>query len=247
MTGLFALLAAATISVLVATPGSAHACSCIGSPLSYYAHEITHAFVGTQVSRDTYDEVVSDFPLRRAAMVLEVELVYKGEVGPRIEIHSNADGPACGIDFGYYPGAGVVAFERDGRLWAGACTNPVGIDELEEVFGAGYPPNRSIALQVADRSSTPVNPQVDGSADVAASDTPGDGPSPGGRDIADASASDPPDNGPIPVDDGGADLAGTEVEREDPSLPTALVVGLVLMVAITFPTVWLVVQRRRAR
>ena len=74
-------------------------------------------------------------------MVLEVELVYKGEVGPRIEVHSNAGGPACGIDFGYYPGAGVLAFERDGRLWAGSCSNPVEIDELEEVFGAGYPPN----------------------------------------------------------------------------------------------------------
>ena len=180
-------------------------------------------------------------------MVLEVELVYKGEVGPHIEIHSNADGPACGIDFGYYSGVGVVAFERDGRLWAGACSNPVAIDELEEVFGSGYPPNGSIELQVADRNSAPVNPRADGSVDGAASDTPGDGPSPGGRDIADASDSDPPDNGSVPVSaPADADGATGDAADPDPSLSLVLVVGLVV-VAITFPTVWLLVSRRRAR
>ena len=155
--GAFALASATVVSTLAATPGTARACTCASRPLSGYANEIAVAFVGTQVSWDSYDEVISDFPMRRAAMVLEVELVYKGEVGPRIEVHSNAGGPACGIDFGYYPGAGVVAFERDGRLWAGSCSNPVEIDELEEVFGAGYPPNGSIELQVADRNSAPAD------------------------------------------------------------------------------------------
>ena len=224
--GAFALASATVVSALAATPGTARACSCISRPLSEYANEITAAFVGTQVSRDTYDEVNSDSPIRRAAMVLEVELVYKGEVGPRIEIHSNADGPACGIDFGYYPGAGVVAFESDGRLWAGSCSNPVRSDELEEVFGPGHPPNWSIELQVGDRNSAPVNPQADGSVDVAATDSPGDGPSPGGRDTADALASDPPDNGSTPIR----------------TLASALVVSVAAVLAV-----WLLVSRRRAR
>ena len=233
--GAFALALPAMVTTLAATAEPARACSCSGAPLSEYADEVTVAFVGTQVSRTTYEEDIADFTLRRAVMVLEVEWVYKGEVGPRIEIHSNADGPACGIAFSSHSATGVVAFERRGRLRAGACDNPVGIDKLEEVFGASRPPDSSISLQSSGDTAPPSTAHTD-------SARPASPIAPQTRDVA----AQPP---AVPADSTEAETATESPapdEDADPSLPLLLVVGLIL-VAIGFPTFWLLVSRRSTR
>ena len=232
--GAFALASATVISTLAATPGTARACSCIQQDLSNYADEVTVAFVGTQVSREIYEEDISDFTVQRAAMVLEVERVYKGDVGPRIEIHSNADGPACGIDFGYYPGAGIVAFEHEGQLWAGWCSNPVEISELEEVFGAGYPPGGSIESQTPSDTAPPLTVPPD----FAQADTP---TAPQTPDVA----------APPPTAPSGSAQPDTPTEPLAPDGNSEsllnLVIALVAVAAAAVLTVGVLAVRRRRR
>ena len=134
-------------------------------------------------------------------MILEVERVYKGQVGPRIEVHTNTE-TNCALYLTAQEPTGLLAYMSDyGRLGSSTCST-VTVDDLEHIFGVGYPPDPSIGLHGADRHSTLVNI--------------------------------------------GADGATGDAEDPSRSLVSALVISLVLIVAITVPTRWLLVSRRRA-
>ena len=148
--GLSILTTAVVISTLAATPRTAHACSCGRLGLSAYADDVAVAFVGRQVSREAGSQT--------ARMVFEVDRVYKGDVGPLIEVRSASYDAACGVDFAGQPSAGVAAFERDeGTLSVDLCSSIVTSHELEEVFGAGYPPDESSDLYAPGDGSTSVS------------------------------------------------------------------------------------------
>lgn len=126
-----------TLALLTAVPRSAHGCSCseMYSPLSEYVDQVDVAFSGHQVDRgDDWELTVLTF---------EVDRVYKGEVGPRVELYTSLNS-SCGIDFGPAGYTGVAAFAagpESTELWVHWCGSHVSIEELEEVFGAGYSPD----------------------------------------------------------------------------------------------------------
>ena len=134
---------------LLATPGTARACSCEDTPLSEYADEVAVAFMGRQVGRtvpppDSEGFVSSADP---TTLVFEVERVYKGRVGPRITVHTVRFSESCGVDLRGRGSVGVVAFDIKGELRVNSCTSPVDATELLEVFGVGSPPDHGVVLE----------------------------------------------------------------------------------------------------
>ena len=113
------------------------------------------AFVGRQID-DTSDSGVS-------VLLLEVDRVYKGRAGPLIEVRT--DHSTCGAHFVGMGTTGVAVMRNEessamggiepGDLYVGWCTAHVSIEELEEVFGAGYPPDETLVLEEPSESSTP--------------------------------------------------------------------------------------------
>ena len=149
----FALFAAIVASILAATPRTARACICEAPwELSEYADDVAVAFVGRPILQMIQPR--GDGP-REIIVGYRVGWVYKGDVGPRIAVHTSRSN--CGISYGYRsrdsfrkrPMRGLVAFEdSDGELWVGFCDSPVTFGELAEAFGTGYPPDDSIGFDV---------------------------------------------------------------------------------------------------
>ena len=154
---LVALVAAAAIAALAATPRTAQALSCEKQQLSDYADDVTVAFLGHVISR-TYEDGLRAPP---PVLVLQVIWVYKGDVGPTIEV-SDAGGPAYGMGGAGRPSTGIVAFGTPNELEVKPCFSVVAVDDLREVFGYGYPPNKSIQLQDPDNGSASVGAPADG-------------------------------------------------------------------------------------
>ena len=84
-------------------------------------------------------------------LVLKVDRVYKGRAGSVVEVRSRYPGHGdCGTEFGGMGTTGVAAgYDENDVLWVGKCGSHVTIAELEEVFGAGYPPEERLTLPTA--------------------------------------------------------------------------------------------------
>lgn len=158
--GSLPLAVTVVLVALLLTPGTAHACSCTGETLADHADEVAVAFTGRQIERIEHPSAVangerSDDPV---TLVFEVSLVYKGTVGPRVEVLTERYG--CGVDFSGMGTVGVAAFSRspqwqaelEGDLQVGWCASRVAIAELEDVFGSGYPPDPNLVPASADPS-----------------------------------------------------------------------------------------------
>lgn len=143
-----ALVVAVTV---VATAGTAHACSCVERELAEYADDISVAFAGSQLERTVHSQVEDN----GAALVFRVDRVYKGEAGPLIEVRTHAQGPACGIDMEGRGTVGVAAQEWRGDLNVHLCGSVVTASELQDVFGEGYPPDESISLPPSPSDDPP--------------------------------------------------------------------------------------------
>lgn len=154
---LSALLAAASIIVgaqVVATDGTAYACSCddISFAEFYEAFpgDVLAAFVGAQTDRVVEDE----FADAGAELLFEVDEVYAGEVATEYRVRTAAQSSACGIDLANAGTVGVVVFEFRGRPTVGLCGSVVPIDELAAVFGPATEP------LVAPPDSQPTSPSA---------------------------------------------------------------------------------------
>ena len=114
------------------------------------------AFVGRQIE-GTFDS-------GGLVLLLEVDWVYKGRAGPLIEVRTGGLA-ACGTEFGGMGTTGVAVMRSEessewgglepGDLYVDWCSSHVSIEELEEVFGAGYPPDALLMLEEPSESSTP--------------------------------------------------------------------------------------------
>ena len=153
---------AVTVGAL-AIPRSANACSPFPDPqpeLAEYADEIAVAFVGRQI----------DYVAHRSkgvTLVFEVNRVYKGQAGPVVELRTAYGGGDCGVDFGGYGTVGITAGRRgatgwwaaeEGDLTVSLHQSAATVEELEEVFGAGYPPDPTIQLSEPQTSEPSGNP-----------------------------------------------------------------------------------------
>ena len=151
--GALLLAAAVFCAILAVVPRTAHACSCVDRPLSEYADDVVVAFAGRQIERilpePGPDGVGSS--MDPVTLVFEVERVYKGRVGSQIALRTNRGGASCGVDFGGKRVAGVAAFDITGGLYSvDLCGSPVTIAELRKVFGEGFPPDETLALELPD-------------------------------------------------------------------------------------------------
>ncbi|MYJ15378.1 MAG: hypothetical protein F4085_02290 [Acidimicrobiia bacterium] len=114
-------------------PRVAHACSCLDSALSEYGDEVVLAFEGQQLDRIVEGSEV--------LLVFRVGWVYKGRSGSRVTVGTGFGGGDCGLDLSGEERSGIVAFDDgNGGLTVNICTSPVSLEELEDVFGAGHPP-----------------------------------------------------------------------------------------------------------
>ena len=106
------------------------------------------AFVGRQIE-GTFDS-------GGLVLLLEVDWVYKGRAGPLIEVRTGGLA-ACGTEFGGMGTTGVAVMRSEessewgglepGDLYVDWCSSHMSIEELEEVFGAGYPPDALLMLE----------------------------------------------------------------------------------------------------
>lgn len=145
--GTVAIAATVVSAALVAVnPRTARACIC--GPPTGDADDVAVAFVGRPVAEDYADvgtRVITEF---------EVDWIYKGSIGPRVEVHSTRTD--CGIFFGEYEdwrdedkyrtrSISIAAWESaEGELWHGVCRPWKSIGSFEEAFGPRYPPEGSI-------------------------------------------------------------------------------------------------------
>ena len=161
---LFTLVMSIAVFVAVlAVPRSARACT-ITSPypqLANNADGIAIAFVGRQIDR------ILDDP--RLTLVFEVDRVYKGHIGPVVEVQTISS--SCGTNFSHSGTTAVVAklAEQDshwgdlkaGDLYVTYVETFYSIADLEEVFGAGYPPDPTIQLPEPQSSEPQISePQI---------------------------------------------------------------------------------------
>ena len=130
---------------LVASPRPAGACMCIDTPLSEYADEVDVAFTGWQIGRFQPSGPVlhsGDDTL----LVLRVDRVFKGRAAPLITLVTALESATCGIDFRGSGTVTVVASMWGDDLRVGLCDSRHTVDEFEESFGPGYPPEGTFDL-----------------------------------------------------------------------------------------------------
>jgi hypothetical protein len=115
------LLVAGSVIAIAVTPVFAapvRACSCaVPSDIQSWVDESEAAFVGTLI------EKVGDDFAGEALYVFAVEEWVKGDLGEVIEVHSAANGAACGFEF-WDPDQriGAVIHEEGGELHGGLCS-----------------------------------------------------------------------------------------------------------------------------
>ena len=129
---------------LAASPRPAGACMCMDIPFSEYANEVDIAFTGRQIGR-----LQPSGPLLHsmedALLVLRVDRVFKGRAAPLITLVTVVDSASCGIDFRGSGAVAVTAYMWEGDLSVGLCDRHT-VDEFEESFGPGYPPEGTFHL-----------------------------------------------------------------------------------------------------
>ena len=249
--GLVALGVVVVVAALAAAPRIVYACICVPPPLPHDTADVDVAFVGRPVAED-YDEDST-----RLVIEFEVDRVYKGSVGRRIEIRSTQTN--CGIHFGewedwrdenrYWTQAMRITAKEsdDGSLHKSRCTPHVTRRGSEEIFGSsGYPPEEPIDPQAPDGGPA----SADGGVDAAASDAQSSSSDPLTRDSVDTTTEDAPSDGSPQVAASGVseDVEATSPDAEDAGASRigALASTLVAAVAAVL-AVWLLAARRRAR
>lgn len=138
-------------------PIPAGACS-VTAPfpqLADYADEIAVAFVGREIERIPH-------PSDGEIAVFEVDRVYKGQAGPLIEVRTGYGNSNCTYHFGFSGRQGITARRggiewgaEEGDLVMGALFSTATVAELEDVFGAGYPPDETLLIATEVDSGRP--------------------------------------------------------------------------------------------
>lgn len=140
------------LSALPGSPPSAYACSCADGPTLREWIELADAiFAGRVISTERVGEMTRSwvertgrYPFTRVD--LEVRLIWKGKVGPRVVIGTGIGGGDCGFEFtrgrdylvfgtGRYP----PSDPNDPALWTGLC-------EPTDLIAASAPALRMLGL-----------------------------------------------------------------------------------------------------
>jgi hypothetical protein len=110
----------------------AWACSCVSFTKAELGQAADAVFTGS-VAR--VDDESGD--ARGRVVNFDVDVVYKGEPNPSIDVHTGLGGGDCGYDFVVDRRYTVFAFDASGRLNAGMCGAPVRGDIDPTDYGLG--------------------------------------------------------------------------------------------------------------
>lgn len=134
----------ALILVLVAAPGRAHACSCIEMSVEEHLGYADVVFTGelVRVGRPWWTIARWTEGWFTGKAIARVDILYKGDVGRRVEIGYHRYHGACGIDLIEGSRGVVLLSEHEGRYSTGACLFDLDmdVDAIEEVLGPGRRP-----------------------------------------------------------------------------------------------------------
>ena len=125
------LAALALLSLAVAA--DAYACTCRGVDLERDLPGADAAMIGTVLERHT--------TATSRVYLFRVEQVYKGDVDNRLEVVSERDGAACGLELAVGQRIGLL-LERDGETWrSGLCSqvDPAEFLALSNVQDNSFP------------------------------------------------------------------------------------------------------------
>lgn len=114
MRKLAALALLALLSLAVAA--DAYACTCRGVDLQRDLPTADGAFIGTVLERHTTET--------SRAYLFRVEQVYKGDIDGRVEVLSERDGAACGLELAVGQRIGLL-LEQDGERWRSSLCSQV--------------------------------------------------------------------------------------------------------------------------
>ena len=165
-----ALAPLVVIAVVLLNSRQAGACSypLSMSELAERADNVAVAFVGRQIDSIWHPEY-------GVTLVFEVDHVYKGEAGPLIQLRTGYGAGDCGVSFEGAGTVGITARWRGETGWGTEesdlvvteWTATATLDELEAVFGAGYPPDDSIRLSEPSGDRATITALAVGGAAVA--------------------------------------------------------------------------------
>jgi hypothetical protein len=165
---LAALLSAGGLVLL--TPGSAQACSCVSGDTATNAEWADVVFTGTLV------EITPppDRPIMSsgdpATYSFDVVGVHQGEVGPAAEVRSAVSGASCGLEGMRTESRYVVFATRNAGLWANLCggtrlLRPAVLRQLDRVIGPAQAPTTE---QAQDTTGAVASAGADASVGAAA-------------------------------------------------------------------------------
>jgi hypothetical protein len=135
------LAAAALIALTFALATPALACGCDSKPLAVLIDEADAVF---SVAPLDESEIVTPGPMQ-----MEVNRVYKGEVGSTVDVWATEGPAACGIATNDEGAVGLLASESGGKTRIGTCLPPYSIADIEEILGPGHEPAATLALAAA--------------------------------------------------------------------------------------------------
>ena len=125
---------AALILLSLVTAAEAYACSCAPVDLERDLPRADGAIIGTVLERSVRGTT--------ATYLFRVEQVYKGDVDPRAEVVTSADGASCGLEVGVGERVGLLLTRQGGEWRSGLCSQvePAEFLELTNVEDNTLPP-----------------------------------------------------------------------------------------------------------
>lgn len=132
---------AALVVAWLAFAGEAQACSCVPLELDSALEEMDGALVGSVESREepppAQDGTVSSGDL--VTLVIDVERVFKGQIGPTVPVVTARDGASCGVSAQEGERVGLLLTIR-ARRWHASLCHQVEPDRLLAAGWTSYAP-----------------------------------------------------------------------------------------------------------
>jgi hypothetical protein len=148
------------VSMVALGPSSALSCSCILSSPTDALDHATRVFSGRVTAmEDPYAGDILQDSLDPVIITFIVERVWKGDVGPTVQIQTARDGASCGFTFHEGEQYLVYAYNSQVSLCSRTKVLASASEDLAEL-GAGHEPARETTASSARRTdSTPAPPR----------------------------------------------------------------------------------------
>jgi hypothetical protein len=120
--------AIAALSIVVVGAGPSFACSCVMADTATHVEWADVVLTGTLAERTPPEQTRVMSSMDPATYVVDVDQVFKGEAGPRVEILSPNSGASCGLElvaehkrYVFFAGHESMEGKDQDHLWANLC------------------------------------------------------------------------------------------------------------------------------